>query len=188
MDMGGDSFRNMDAYQDMRGVADPDMPDDSSMDDDMRQFMAEGYIMGRSCFGSGSKQYADSLMEFINDEYSDHIYYQILSRRSPTANSRRIFKQMSDDELRHSKRFSAVYFLITGKRYFPTRSTLEPVIVPPVYIDALRQRYIAESRDAVKYRMFAQQVNDRCLQRIAMSTSDDEKRHAQEIMELIQSL
>jgi rubrerythrin len=164
------------------------MPEDNLLDEETRQFMSEGYIMGSDCFGNSSNQYADRLMEFINDEYSDHLYYLMLARRSPTAYARRLFNGIAADELRHSKRYAAAYFLITGKRYFPTRNSIEPVVVPPSYIQALRQRYLAESRDAVKYRMFAQQTRDRCLTRIALATSEDEKRHAQNIMELIQSM
>lgn len=164
------------------------MPDDRMMDEEMRNFMAEGYIMGADCFGVNSRRYADRLMEFINDEYSDSIYYSILARRAPNNRARRLFRSFSDDELRHAKRFAAAYFLITGKRYFPTRSSIEPVKVPPVYEQALRQRYLSESRDAVKYQMFARQTNDRCLKRIAVSTSIDEKNHAQSILELIQEI
>ncbi|HEX2937898.1 MAG TPA: ferritin-like domain-containing protein [Ruminiclostridium sp.] len=182
MDM-NEGMNDMDTMSDIMR-----MPDEDSMDDDMRRFMADGYIMGRNCFGSDSSQYADRLMEFINDEFSDHLYYSQLSRRSPTQYARKLFREMSADELRHSRRFAAAYFLITGKRYFPTRNTVEPVTVPPIFIQALRQRYLAESRDAVKYRMFAQQTRDLCLRRIAMNTSDDERRHAQEIMELLQTL
>lgn len=164
------------------------MPDEDAMDDDMRRFISDGYIMGKNCFGSDSTIYADRLMEFINDEFSDHLYYEQLSRRAATQSARRMFKRFSQDELRHSRRFAAAYFLITGKRYFPVRSTVEPVVVPPVFIQALRQRYLAESRDAVKYRTFAQQTSDLCLKRMAMETSEDERRHAQEIMELLQSM
>lgn len=185
---------NMDMVNntDMNNAADgtdvTQMPDGRMMDEEMRNFMAEGYIMGADCFGVNSRRYADRLMEFINDEYADSIYYSILAQRAPDNRARRIFRNFSADELRHAKRFAATYFLITGKRYFPTKTTIEPVKVPPVYEQALRQRYLSESRDAVKYQMFARQISDRCLKRIAVSTSIDEKKHAQTILELIQAL
>lgn len=149
---------------------------------------ADSRIMGRDCFGSNSKQYADKLMEFINDEYRDSMYYNILSRRSQSASTRRLFREIANDELKHARRFAAAYFLITGKRYFPTRQTVEPVNVPQSFLQALRERYLAESRDVVKYRMFAQQTADRCLRRIALETADDERDHAEDIMELIQQM
>ena len=99
-----------------------------------------------------------------------------------------MFREIAEDELRHSKRYAAAYFLITGKRYFPTRTSIEPVVLPASYLQALRDRYLAESRDAVKYRLFAQQSGDRCLKKIALDTSEDEKKHAQAIMELIQGM
>jgi Rubrerythrin. len=164
------------------------MPDDSTLDEETKNFLAQGYIMGSDCFGKSAKQYADRLMEFIHDEYSDYLYYLQLSKKSVTASAKRLFRDISADELRHSKRCAAAYFLITGKRYFPTRTSIEPVTLPATYMQALRDRYLAESRDAVKYRMFAQQAGDRCLKKIALDTSEDEKRHAREIMELIQSM
>ncbi|CDZ24269.1 hypothetical protein CCDG5_1152 [[Clostridium] cellulosi] len=164
------------------------MPDEDSMDEDMRRFMADGYIMGKTCFGSDSTQYADRLMEFVNDEFSDYLYYIQLSKRAPTQSARRIFRQFSEDEIGHARRFAAAYFLITGKRYFPTRNSVEPVVVPPLYIQALRQRYLAESRDAVKYRLFSQHTRDLCLKKIAVDTSEDERKHAQKLMELLQTV
>jgi rubrerythrin len=169
-------------------VSDPQLPDQSVLNQELRDFLSEGYIMSADCFGSSSTQYADRLMEFVNDEYSDHLYYQTLSRKAAASGTRKLFKSIAADELLHSKRFAAAYFLITGKRYFPTRTSIEPVVVPASYIQALRDRYLAESRDAVKYRTFAQQTSDRCLKRIAEATSNDEKQHAQDILELIQKM
>ena len=177
----------MDMSGSMNNMAN-DMPDESLLDEETRNFLAEGNIMGKDCFGSNSKQYADRLMEFINDEFRDSMYYNILARRSQNSGTRRMFKRIAADELRHSRRFAAAYFLITGKQYYPTRNTVEPVNVPQSFIQALRERYLAESRDVVKYRMFAQQSVDRCLRQMALMTSDDERRHAESIMELIQDM
>lgn len=190
MDMGSDSTSLNDIAMMGRNddPAEMRMPDESQLDDEIRDFMAEGYIMGADCFGFRAKVYADRLMEFVKDEYRDYLYYTTLSRRAATASSKRLFRSLAADELRHSKRFAAAYFLITGKRYTPTPTSVEPVVVPAAFIQALRERYLAESRDAVKYRMFARQTNDRCLKRIALSTSDDERRHAQDILGLIQEM
>lgn len=165
------------------------MPDNqySEQDDDMKNFMEQSYLMNPSCFGRYSAVYADQLYQFINDEYRDHLYYLALSRKAPNNSSRHIFRNMAQDELKHARRFGAAYFLITGKKYFPTQSMVGPVSVPSSYHQALRDRYIAESRDVVKYRQFARNTEDTCLKRMANNTSDDERSHAQEIMELIQS-
>ena len=58
------------------------MPDDSMLDEETKNFLAQGYIMGSDCFGRGAKQYADQLMEFIHDEYSDFLYYLQLSKKA----------------------------------------------------------------------------------------------------------
>jgi len=165
-----------------------DPPQENAMNEDMKNFLAEGYLMGPDCFGTASQIYAQQLMEYINDEYRDYLYYTILSKRSISANARRIFRNIAADELKHSRRFASAYFLITGKRYLPTRSTVNPIIVPASYNQALRDRYIAESKDAVKYRQFASSTTDRCLKRMAMDTSNDERSHAHEILALIQGM
>jgi rubrerythrin len=167
---------------------DPPAPDESGLDAEMREFLAEGYIMSPTCFGSSSTQYADQLMEFINNEYSDQLYYQTLTRRATTSTARKVFKSIAASQLDNAKRFAAAYFLITGKRYFPTRTTIEPVVVPTSYLQALRQGYMSESQDAVKYRIFSQQVADRCLKRIAEDISNTEKKNSQDILGLIQIL
>lgn len=157
----------------------------SASDDDMQNFMAQGYLMGPNCFGRDARIYAEKLMEYINDEYRDYITYLALARKAPSARARTILRSIARDEMRHARRWAAAYFLITGKTYFPQRGSME---APPIasYSQALRERYLAESQDAVKYRQFARETTDRCLRRIAMETSDDERQHAQHILELIQ--
>ena len=154
-------------------------------DDELQLFMEQGYLMGPNCFSRESQAYAGRLMEYINDEYRDHLTYTTLTRRAPTSAARNIFRNLAADELRHARQFASAYFLITGKRYFPDRRTVTAPPMPP-YSQALRERYIAESRDAVKYRQFARETADRCLRRMAIDTSNDELHHAQQILSLIQ--
>lgn len=139
------------------------------------------------CFGEGSMQYADTLKEYIRDELSDSRYYSILSQKAPNKEASRIFKNMANDEYKHAKRFATAYFLITGKIYFPSYNELPLVIVPP-YREALRERYFAQSKDAVKYPKFAAQTNDPCLKKLAINTGKDEEKHAENIYELIEDL
>lgn len=163
-------------------------PAGSDTDAELKRFMDEGYLMGPGCFDKDSQTYAKQLLEYINDEFHDHIYYMILSKRAPTQTARRMFRDMAEDELRHARQWAAAYFLITGKRYFPTRNSIGPVNVPSNYLAALRERYIEEGKSALEYRRFASAVSDKCLRRMALETSDDERRHAQEIMRLIQHM
>jgi rubrerythrin len=165
-----------------------DPPASTAMSPEMQEFMEQGYLMGPDCFGSDAQQYANVLMEYINDEYRDYLYYNMLARRATTNNARRVFRSIAQDELKHAHRWAAAYFLITGKKYFPTRRTVELVTLPSNYSLALRDRYLAESRDAVKYRQFAASTTDRCLKRMATDTSDDERQHAQDLLGLIQGM
>lgn len=155
---------------------------------EMQEFLAEGYLMGPNCFGSESVKYADQLVTYINSEYHDYLYYTALARRAPNARGRALFKSIAADEMKHARKWASAYFLITGKRYFPTRRTMGSISVNPDFNTALRERYMEESKDALKYRMFAQTSTDRCLTRMALEASDDERQHAQDILALIQSM
>lgn len=139
------------------------------------------------CYGKSSEIYLNRLMEFINDEYKDYLFYTAMAVKAPTQTARRIFRNMAKTELSHSKKFAAAYFLISGKRYMPTRAQVGPVQVP-AYDQALRQRFMAETRDAAKYAAFANSTTDRCLKKLAAEASADERQHAQHILELIQTM
>jgi rubrerythrin len=140
------------------------------------------------CYGKQTEKYAPQIKEFIVDEYRDSLYYNILSQKSPSQSTKRIFSNISKDELRHSKKWGAAYFLITGERYIPMRAHIQPIVVPSSYSQALRERYIAESSDVIKYRNFAASVNDLCLKKLATDISEDEQQHANLILDIIQGM
>lgn len=140
------------------------------------------------CYGPDAMRYADTLKDFINDEYHDCMYYSALARRAPTACAQRVFRMIANDEKCHARKLAAAYFLITGKQYMPTRCTVDPVNIPCSYAQALRDRYIAEMQGAAEYRQFAAQVTDPCLKQLALDLAQDESQHAQLILEQIQCL
>lgn len=139
------------------------------------------------CFGEESKKYAETLKEYIRDELSDSQYYTILATKAPNNEAAKTMRRLAADELRHARRFSVALFLITGETFFPPIRELPPVIVPP-YKQALRERYFAESKDAVKYPRFAEQVSDPCLKRLAIDTGKGEEEHARIILEMLEMM
>lgn len=141
------------------------------------------------CFGSSSQQYADCLLEFIYDEYVGCQSYCALANRVPSSYARRVFRCLAESERRHSNRFVTAYFLITGKRFCPARNDFDATVsTSQSYCETLRQLYFEESCDAAKYRTFAGKVTDPCLKKLALELAEDEKRHAQQIMDLIRRI
>lgn len=140
------------------------------------------------CYGSKSMQYADCLLEFIYDEFTDCQSYSALACRAPNSCARRIFRCLAESEMRHSNRFVTAYFLITGRRYCPARNDFDLSVSTQSYCQTLRQLYFEESCDAAKYQTFASKVTDPCLKELALELADDEKHHAEQIMMLIQKL
>lgn len=175
----------MDAF--MRGSVYPAATDQDVYHMDERYFMEQGHLMDPKCFDQNSARYSRQIIDFINGEFSDSIYYKNLSKKARTPNAKKTLLRISADEARHSKMLSGVYFLITGKRYTPTTAIVPPPTIPASYMQALRERYIEESQGALSYFRFAQTVDDVCLKKVAQNLGEDERRHAQEIMELIQS-
>lgn len=153
-----------------------------------KMLLPDSRLLGPDCFGSASQQYADVLMDFVNDEYSSSLYYAELAHKSSGVSSTRIFKSMAGERLGQAKRFAASYFLITGKQYFPVRSTVKRISVPQSYIQALRQRYIAETKTAMNYSSFSQKTGDKCLAHMAQDAADKAQEHANDIMGLLQKM
>jgi rubrerythrin len=134
------------------------------------------------CYQNPTPEVLKTLQTLITDELRDSRYYEALSKRVRDPKTSRMFMQFSRDELRHARRFSAAYYIMTKTPYFPQ---METPIIPP-YREALRERYLAESRDVIKYGRLAAETDDPCLKQLYMQARDDEAMHAREIFELLQ--
>lgn len=141
-----------------------------------------------SDFNSCGTGDADRMMEYINDEYRDYLYYNELSKRARKATEKRMFKLIAAEELLHARHFAAAYFIITGKRFFPSRSSVEKVELPESYIQALRERYIEERKTEEKYRAFSGETNDGSISKMAYEAGEDEHSHAEQILGVIKNI
>lgn len=127
------------------------------------------------CLGRDSADQGRFLQSCIRRELENRRAYQALAARAggPAA---RTLAAMAADELRHAKRLSGAYFLLTGIRFFPA--------VPPhrsvggSFWGALRQWFWTEQTVSAAYAAAAEGTADPCLAALFSELSAEEAAHA----------
>lgn len=135
------------------------------------------------CMGSAAAEMLEVLTGFIEDEMADRRYYLAFSRCAPTW-AREKLRELAADEGHHARRLMAIYYLITGECYHPA------VSCDKIYIGqwcaALRERYHAEACGGFNYIRAAEGTTDPCLSKLLTELSEDEYRHANEILAMLE--
>jgi rubrerythrin len=114
------------------------------------------------------------LLEYINDEMSDSLYYQELAGKAPNQRARELFSEFSRDEAQHAANFQGVYYRLTGMQ--PMIPPVNPPQIPP-YCQAIKARIMAESGDLVKYAEESANAPDMMLRNLFYITGNIEGRH-----------
>ncbi|MBQ9458485.1 MAG: ferritin-like domain-containing protein [Oscillospiraceae bacterium] len=139
----------------------------------------ESCCMGRAALGS-----LEPLRGFLREELADAQTYRYLAPLAPTAEGKRLMRQLSAEESGHARTLQSAHFLITGGTYPVT------VVLPPqprlLWRDRLRERFHEEACGAQSYARAAEGTDDVCLRRIFEKLSADEYRHAEAIRRLIE--
>ena len=123
----------------------------------------------------------EQLLSSIEYEMLDAAAYQCLASRMSGC-AQKTLRALAQDERRHAKELSAMYFLLTGKKVCPKKPE-NPCIT--CNAETLRKQYQAELAAREHYEALAPLAGARActLREIAL----DECRHAQKIYELLQS-
>lgn len=125
---------------------------------------------------------AAEIAKIVCAEMADACFYRALAAALP-AKERRCLLEIAQDENKHAKTLSAIYFLLQGQRLCPERP---PRFCPSCLTEELRKRWREELAAAERYEKLAGQMPEfastfRCL-------AADEKRHAQMILCLLQKM
>lgn len=135
------------------------------------------------CMGSAAAEMLDVLTGFIEEELEARRYYLALSRQAP-AWARQQLRDIAADEAAHARRLMAAYYLITGSCYRPAiaggRVTLGR------WCPSLREQYHMEACSGLNYARSADGTTDPCLAKLLNELSEDEYRHAEELMSMLE--
>lgn len=134
------------------------------------------------CFKNATPSLLARIKEMINDETMAARYYAMLARRDYNRGAATLLRTLAEDERRHAKNFSAVYYIFTNDVY---KAQADTPNIPP-YKQALQERYNAEKRDAAAYMRLAQNTKDPCLRSLYLEVSHQEDIHAQELGKLLE--
>lgn len=137
------------------------------------------------CLGPSSAEHGEELQRFIESELADARTYAALSRRS-RGQAARTFASISRDELRHAKRLSAAYFLISGVRYFPLERSAAQL--EGAYMSTLRSRFLGEQQGEAAYRAAAGRTEDPCLRELYLELAEDENSHGWLVRAVLEEL
>lgn len=136
------------------------------------------------CMGSAAQADLEVIEGFLRDELADAQTYRYLAAHAPTAEGKRVMRQIAADEAGHVRTLRAVYYLITGETYAVT------VVLPPQpklpWRDRLRARYHEEACGGFNYARAAEETTDVCLKEIFDRLSQDEYRHAAQMRGLLE--
>lgn len=143
-----------------------------------------GAIADPCCMGTQAAVSLEVLRGFVRAELSDRHTYLLLGRGAPTMEARRLFRALSEDEARHARRLLGVLYLITGTC---ERITVQHEPLPSEgFCPLLRRLYHEEACGAFNYRRAAEEAQDVCLRAIFAALADDEQRHADSILALLE--
>lgn len=138
-------------------------------------------IRGAQDTGCGELQ-AEEIKKRICDELADARAYRTLAACLPQK-ERRCLLAISQDESRHAKTLSAIFFLLQGQRFCPERP---PQLCVTCLNEELRKRYREEISGAEKYDALSSRAGDFAPQLACIA--EDERRHARTILGLLRRI
>lgn len=135
------------------------------------------------CMGSAAAEMLEVLTGFIEEELEDRRYYLAMSRQAP-AWARQRLRDIAADEGTHARRLMAAHYLITGQCYRP--AIAGGAVTIGRWCPALRERYHMEACNGMNYARSADGTTDPCLAKLLNELSEDEYRHAGELMAMLE--
>ena len=135
------------------------------------------------CMGSEAMELLAVLEGYIEEELEDRRRYLALSRQAPSW-ARQTLRDMAEEENGHARRLMAARYLITGQPYRP--NLVCGVFCPGRWAEELRRSYHEEACGGLNYARTADGTTDVCLVKLLNELSEDEYRHAERLMALLE--
>lgn len=138
------------------------------------------------CMGTAAQQDIDVVRGFIEEELADRRGYLTYAAAAPSAGARQTFRRLAAEEGGHARRLMGVYFLITGQVYCPAVPLPAAKTCGQSWREILRLRYHEEACGGLNYRRAAEEATDECLSEIFSELSEDEYRHARQMLNILE--
>ena len=135
------------------------------------------------CMGTEAAELLAVLEGYIEEELEDRRRYLALSRQAP-AWARQTLRDIAEEEGGHARRLLAARYLITGQPYRP--NLVCGVFCPGRWAEELRRSYHEEACSGLNYARTADGTTDVCLVKLLNELSEDEYRHAERLMTLLE--
>ena len=135
------------------------------------------------CMGSEAAELLEALEGYIEEELEDQRRYLMLARQAP-AWARQTLREIAEDEGAHARRLLSARYLITGQCYRP--NMVQGQLCMGDWCGALRQCYHEEACGGFNYARTADGTTDVCLVKLLNELSEDEYRHAERLMTLLE--
>ena len=135
------------------------------------------------CMGTEAAELLAVLEGYIEEELEDRRRYLALSRQAP-AWARQTLRDIAEEEGGHARRLLAARYLITGQPYRP--NLVCGVFCPGRWAEELRRSYHEEACGGLNYARTADGTTDVCLAKLLNELSEDEYRHAERLMTLLE--
>lgn len=135
------------------------------------------------CLGEQSRSQAGKLEELIGLARAGIQAGRELSRRSGQGS--KTLTALESDHRRAFRRLSAAYFLITGRRANPPRSSLS---LPSSLFQALRSQFLWEQQWEQHNRQAARETRDACLKALYLELAEDGALHASDIRSMLERM
>ena len=126
----------------------------------------------------------EALRQYMDGELASWRKCRALARRLP-GSAGQALAAVADDELRHARRLGALYFLLSGVRYWPRQGEGGPIGAIPA---ALRERFWAAHQAAGSYRAAALQAGGGRQQELFAQLAGEEERHLRAFQEALERL
>lgn len=136
----------------------------------------------QSFWGDGCAELAPILQELVRQELVGFRSYQSIARRVGGVPARSL-NALAADCKQHAKRLSALYFLLTGVRYWPEGAKATP---PTSYLGALRQQFLHEQALMASYLSAAECTHDPCFRQLFFENARDAWEHTEKIRQLVE--
>lgn len=142
-----------------------------------------GAEMDPCCMGTEAAELLAVLEGYIGEEWEARRWYLALSRQAPVW-ARQTLRELAADEGRHAQHLTAVCYLITGRRVHP--ETVSGQRDWESWSAALRRGYHEEVCTAMNYARSADSTPDVCLSKLLTALSEEEYRHADRLLALLE--